>query len=122
MKFRKSEYQDIERELRGNRPQPRSEFVATLAVRVALPVCRSGGARRLGLAAALSAAMLAALSAFGGASYAASAVRSASHISKITRVIGVSHQSHHARAVVRSHRTSHRATSASRGMSFFGNG
>ena len=68
---------DLERELRARRPEPRRELVDDIA-RMIRPVRgRSGRPVRLGVAVALSAAMLAVLGAFGGLSYAAGGVTNA---------------------------------------------
>jgi hypothetical protein len=65
----------LERELRAQRPQPRAEFVEALETTVrshsARPAARSF---RLGLAAAVTVAMVVALAAFGGLGYAATGV------------------------------------------------
>ena len=66
---------DLERELRARRPEPRRELVDGIASRI-VGDRRHGASRgaRLGVAVALSAGMLAALGAFGGLSYAANGV------------------------------------------------
>ena len=66
---------DLERELRAQRPEPRRELVDGIASRI-VGERRHGASRgaRLGVAVALSAGMLAALGAFGGLSYAANGV------------------------------------------------
>ena len=73
----------LEGELRRNRPEPRDEFVASVAERVQPRRRRSFGGARLGVAVALTIAMLAALAPIGAASYAGSAavrlVSAASH-------------------------------------------
>ena len=68
---------DLERELRRNRPEPRAEFLAALVGRE-----RRSTARRLrvGFAGALTAAMVTALASFGGLSYAASGVESVARV------------------------------------------
>jgi hypothetical protein len=63
---------DLEAELRAGRPTPRESFVRELAGEIR-STGRSRGQMRLGFAAALSAAMLTALAAVGGLSYASSA-------------------------------------------------
>jgi hypothetical protein len=64
---------ELARELRATRPEPRREFVRALAQRVDdAHARRPARALRLGLAGALTAAMLVALAAFGGMGYAAS--------------------------------------------------
>jgi len=66
---------DLERELRAQRPEPRRELVDGIASKI-VDERRQGASRgaRLGVAVALSAGMLAALGAFGGLSYAANGV------------------------------------------------
>ncbi|MDE3191244.1 MAG: hypothetical protein KGL94_10560, partial [Acidobacteriota bacterium] len=69
---------DLERELRAHRPEPRRELVDEIARMVAGERRRAGGrAARLGVAAALTAGMLGVLGAFGGLSYAANGVTNA---------------------------------------------
>jgi hypothetical protein len=73
----------LEGELRSNRSEPRDEFVASVAERVR-PRRRSFSGVRLGVAVALTIAMLAAMAPIGAASYAGSAavrlVSAASHV------------------------------------------
>jgi hypothetical protein len=76
---------DLGRELRAQRPQPRRELVDGIASRIVGGRRRGAGRpARLGVAVALTAAMLAALGAFGGLSYAANgvahAVNAAAHV------------------------------------------
>ena len=76
---------DLERELRVRRPQPRRELVDGIANRIVGERRRGiGRPARLGVAVALTAAMLAALGAFGGLGYAANgvehAVNAAAHV------------------------------------------
>ena len=84
MRFLKRE-DDLERELRARRPEPRRELVNEIA-RMISTERRHGASRgaRLGVAVSLTAGMLAALGAFGGLSYAANgvshAVASAVHV------------------------------------------
>ena len=75
----------LERELREQRPQPRAEFMRAIEDKVdGKAYRRSGRPMRLGLAAALTVAMLTALAAFGGLGYAATgvthAVQAATHV------------------------------------------
>src|SRR3990172_8839731 len=60
---------DLERELRESRPEPRDDFVRSLAERVRPDRRVPLAPLRIGLAAALTAALLVALAAFGGFSY-----------------------------------------------------
>jgi hypothetical protein len=66
---------ELERELRAQRPEPRRELIDGIASRI-VGERRHGASRgaRLGVAVALSAGMFAALGAFGGLSYAANGV------------------------------------------------
>ncbi|HEY3764473.1 MAG TPA: hypothetical protein VGL44_04900 [Gaiellales bacterium] len=82
---------DLERELRAQRPEPRRELVDEIASRIVGERRRGAGrTARLGVAAALTAGMLGALGAFGGLSYAANgvthAVDAAVHVVAPTRV------------------------------------
>lgn len=75
----------VERELRAQRPEPRTDFLHSLESRiVGKAYRRPARSWRLGLAAALTVAMLTALGAFGGLSYAANgvthAVQAATHV------------------------------------------
>jgi hypothetical protein len=66
---------DLERELRARRPEPRRELVEGIASRIVGERRRGAGrGARLGLAVALTAGMLAALGAFGSLGYAANGV------------------------------------------------
>lgn len=76
---------DLERKLRAQRPEPRRDLLDGIASRiVGESRRRSDRPLRLGVAVALSAAMLGALGAFGGLSYAANgvthAVTAAAHV------------------------------------------
>jgi hypothetical protein len=68
---------ELERRLRRERPVPSAEFVAALMRRIGASRTQPRSTFRLGLAAAVSAAMLVALAAFGGLGYAASSVKEA---------------------------------------------
>ncbi|MGH3000504.1 MAG: hypothetical protein ACRDNM_14495, partial [Gaiellaceae bacterium] len=66
---------DLERELRAQRPEPRRELVDGIASRIVGERRRGTGRKaRLGVAVALTAGMLGALGAFGGLGYAANGV------------------------------------------------
>jgi hypothetical protein len=75
---------ELERELRSHRPEPRRELVDDIAGRIVGRPGRTGFRMRVGVAVALTAGMLTALGAFGGLSYAADgvghAVYSAVHV------------------------------------------
>lgn len=81
----------LERELRAQRPEPRADFLHALESRI-----RSEGQRlpsrrlRLGLAAALTVGLIAAVGAFGGLSYAATGVTHAVHAA--THVVAPVHK------------------------------
>ena len=71
---------ELERELRRNRPEPRTEFLAAMVERVGRERRSTTQRMRLGFAGALTAMILVSLAAFGGLSYAASAVESVAHV------------------------------------------
>jgi hypothetical protein len=76
---------DLERELRAHRSEPRRELVDEISSRIVGESRTSAGRKaRFGVAVALTAAMLAALGAFGGLGYAANgvshAVTAAAHV------------------------------------------
>ena len=75
----------LERELRRNRPEPRAEFLASMTDRVGRERRSTTQRLRLGFAGALTAMVLVSLAAFGGLSYAASAVESVAHV--VTKVV-----------------------------------
>ena len=75
----------LERDLRANRPEPSADFMQALEDKVGGKTYRRPARPiRLGLAAALTAALLVAVGAFGGFSYAATgvshAVKAATHV------------------------------------------
>jgi hypothetical protein len=74
---RRQEPFDLEAELKGSRPQPSPEFVHQLEARVRAGDRRRAGSLRLAFVGALTAVMLLAVSAVGGAGYASSAARDA---------------------------------------------
>ena len=76
---------DLERELRRNRPEPREEFLATMVSRVSRERRSTAPRMRLGFAGALTAMILVSLAAFGGLGYAATAVESVAHVA--TKVV-----------------------------------
>jgi hypothetical protein len=71
---------DLERELRRNRPEPCTEFLASMVERVGRERRSTTRRMRLGFAGALTAMIVVSLGAFGGLSYAASAVESVAHV------------------------------------------
>jgi hypothetical protein len=82
---------DLEARLRAERPQPRPEFLTSVADRVRSADRQRSRARgfRLAFAGGLSAAMLVALAAVGGLSYAASSVTGA--VQAVSKVVAPSH-------------------------------
>jgi hypothetical protein len=90
-RLRKSEYR-VETMLRECRPRPSAAFLTTHAEEVRAHRPRRGGARRMALAVALSAGMLAAFAGFGGIGYASSAVKQAVDVTRIAHIVGVSNQ------------------------------
>src|SRR4051794_9529084 len=81
--FRRRHADSLETDLRRNRPEPREDFVRQLEARIAADrtpaPSRRGATRRLGLAVALTAAMLVVAAVMGGVGYAASSVTHAAH-------------------------------------------
>src|SRR4051794_36715453 len=81
--FRRRHADSLETELRRNRPEPREDFVRGLEARIAADRApapsRRGATRRLGLAVALTAALLVVAAVMGGVGYAASSVSHAAH-------------------------------------------
>jgi hypothetical protein len=86
-------HQDFEAELRRYRPEPRREFLATLEqdLHGQRSMGHSFTIRRAAFATVLTAGMLTVFGSFGGIGYAASAVQSAFHVSKVERLVGLSH-------------------------------
>jgi hypothetical protein len=81
--FRRRHADSLESDLRRHRPEPREDFVRQLEARIAAdrtpaPSGRGAG-RRLGLAVALTAALIVVASVMGGVGYAASSVTHAAH-------------------------------------------
>lgn len=87
----------LENELRSRRVEPQSEFVASVAERVR-PRRASARGMRIGVAIALTIAMLAALAPIGAASYAGGAA--ASLVSAATSVLGPA--AHHGKSAAKS--------------------
>ena len=79
MRFIRNRRPDLESELRAIRPQPRADFVESLADEVRSRPAQRTRLGRVGLAFALSALIVVALASFGGVGYASSA---ASHAVK----------------------------------------
>jgi hypothetical protein len=72
--FRNRQQFNLERELRAGRPQPRADFVESLAAEVRSRPPQRTRIGRVGLAFALSGLIVVALASFGGVGYASSAV------------------------------------------------
>jgi hypothetical protein len=90
-RFWQGEYHDIEAELRSCRPEPRPAFRMALSADFERRMRRPRVVRRVALATALTAAMLSVFATLGGIGYASSAANSAFHVSKIERLVGISH-------------------------------
>jgi hypothetical protein len=99
-RFWQGQHHDVEAELRKYRPEPRPAFLAALNADLQERMRRPKVARRAALVTALTVGMLAVFATFGGIGYASSAANQAIHISKIERLVGVSHhtQSNHSPA------------------------
>lgn len=81
----------LERELRAQRPDPPTDFLHSLESRILGERLRQPARRlRLGLAAALTVGLIAALGAFGGLSYAATGVTHA--VQAATHVVAPAHK------------------------------
>jgi hypothetical protein len=88
MRVKRFRDDDLERRLRRGRPEPREDFVYSLAERVRSDRRRSRRrAFRIAFVGALTVAMLAALASVGGLGYAAGSAKSAWH--------GLSHKATH---------------------------
>ncbi len=86
---------DLERQLRRDRPEPRPEFLAMLSDRIEdRPRRRRGVSARVALVGAVSAVMLIAMSAVGGLSYAATAVQGVAAAAEAVVVAPVSKPGH----------------------------
>ena len=81
---------DLKRQLRRHRPQPRAEFLSSMVDRVGRERRSTGPRLRLGFAGALTAMVVVSLGAFGGLGYAASAVGSVANV--VTKVVAPSPQ------------------------------
>ena len=79
----------LERELRSQRPEPRDELVRSIEGRIGESRRKTYRPFRLGLAAALTVGILAALASFGGLSYAATSVSHA--VNAATHVVAPQH-------------------------------
>jgi hypothetical protein len=90
-RFRQGEHHDVEAELRRYRPEPRPAFLATLSDDLHERMRRPRTVRRAALVTAFTVAVLSLFATFGGIGYASSAANSAFHVSKIGRLVGISH-------------------------------
>jgi hypothetical protein len=91
--FWRSEYHDVEAELRSYRPEPRPSFRMALSADFERRMRRPKVVRRVAFVTALTVGVLSAFAAFGGIGYASSAANSAFHVSNIERLVGISHHS-----------------------------
>jgi hypothetical protein len=88
-RFWKSPNHDLESELRKHRPEPRSQFLASLAADVSRQRGNRIGAR-VALAGALSVAMLAIFAGLGGMGYAANAAQQVVKVTNVANVVSFS--------------------------------
>jgi hypothetical protein len=93
-RFSRSPNKETETRLREYRPVPRPSFLAALVEEISPRSHGRASLRRPALAAALSAAILGVIAAFGGVGYAASAVKGAD-VTVVSRLVGVSHPAKH---------------------------
>ena len=107
-RFSRSPNKETETRLREHRPVPRPSFLAALVEEISPRSHGRAGLPRTALAAALSAAILGVVAAFGGVGYAASAVKGAD-VTAVWRLVGVSHPAKH-------HVAKHHATASSRAL------
>jgi hypothetical protein len=96
-RFWQGEHHDVEAELRRYRPEPRPAFLAALGEDLHERMRRPRTVRRAALVTALTVAMLTVFATFGGIGYASSAAHGAFHVSKIARLVGISHHSQSAK-------------------------
>jgi hypothetical protein len=97
-RFRQGEHHDVEAELRRYRPEARPVFLAALSDDLHERMRRPRTVRRAALVTAFTVAVLSLFATFGGIGYASSAANGAFHVSKIGRLVGISH-SHPSRSV-----------------------
>jgi hypothetical protein len=90
-RFRQGEHHDVEAELRRYRPEPRPVFLAALSEDLHERMRRPRIVRRGALVTAFTVAVLSLFATFGGIGYASSAANGAFHVSKIGRLVGISH-------------------------------
>lgn len=88
-RFRRSENHELEKELRKQRPEPRSAFVSALAAEVHGDTRRRTLVPRLALAGALVVAIVTFFAVFGGVGYTTSAVQSI-NVSRLGQAVGKS--------------------------------
>jgi hypothetical protein len=100
-RFWQGEQHDIEAELRTCRPEPRPAFIAALGEDLRKRMRRPRVVRRTAFATAVTVAMLSLFATLGGIGYASSAANSAFHVSKIERLVGISH--HHSSRALQDH-------------------
>ena len=91
-RFWQGEHHDIEAELRRFRPELRPAFRVALADDLRERMRRPRTVRRAAFATAVTVAMLSVFATLGGIGHASSAANSAFHVSKIGRLVGISHR------------------------------
>jgi hypothetical protein len=104
-RFWQGEQHGVEAELRRYRPEPRQAFLAALSEDVHERMRRPRTVRRAALVTALTVGMLTVFATFGGIGYASSAAKSTFHVSKLERLVGISHPSHSLKVSGHSHPT-----------------
>ena len=93
-RFWQGEHHGVEAELRRYRPEPRTAFLAALSEDLQERMRRPRIVRRAALVTALTVGMLTMFATFGGIGYASSAAHNAFHVSKLGRLVGISHARH----------------------------
>jgi hypothetical protein len=95
--FRQGEHHDLEVELRRYRPEPPPDVLAAIVRNRQERLSRPRIVRRAAVVGALTVVMAAMFAAVGGIGYASSAANSAFQVSKLERLVGISHKSHSAK-------------------------
>ncbi len=109
-RFRQGEQHSVEAELRRYRPEPRPAFLAALIGDLQERLRRPMIVRRAALVTALTVGMVTMFATFGGIGYASSAATSAFDVSKLERLVGISHSSHATKVSRHSHSAKGRTT------------
>ena len=92
-RFWQGEHHGVEAELRRYRPEPRTAFLAALSEDLQERMRRPRIVRRAALVTALTVGMLTVFATFRGLGYAKSAANNAIHVSKVERLVGITHHS-----------------------------